>query len=214
MAAKQSICRGIEPWLRSQCPVLTVGTAMWRCCIITEKFSKISYLYFSPKSKIIVKSSTYLNYATTPDDIIIDAGGRDTVSQRAALTVADILLVPFVPRSFDIWTIEKISALIKEVQPVNPKLKGFTFLNRADAAGPDNADAAKELEEVEDLAFLDTPLGYRKAFGKAAAQGLAVTELKPADEKATQEVEELFQAVFEGSSRKAGKAKSRVMEAV
>ena len=160
-----------------------------------------------------VRTETLL-LAKKYDDIIIDAGGRDTVSQRAALTVADILLVPFVPRSFDIWTIEKISSLIKEVQPVNPNLKGFTFLNRADAAGPDNADAAKELEEVEDLAFLDTPLGYRKAFGKAAAQGLAVTELKPADEKAAQEVEELFQAVFEGSSRKAGEVKSRVMEAV
>jgi hypothetical protein len=130
---------------------------MWRCCIITEKFSKISYLYFSPKIQ---------NYSE----------------------------------------IKHLPELCNNA--------GFTFLNRADAAGPDNADAAKELEEVEDLAFLDTPLGYRKAFGKAAAQGLAVTELKPADEKATQEVEELFQAVFEGSSRKAGKVKSRVMEAV
>ena len=36
------------------------------------------------------------------DDVIIDTGGRDTTSQRAALTVADILLVPFVPRSFDV----------------------------------------------------------------------------------------------------------------
>src|SRR5262249_26104320 len=89
-----------------------------------------------------------LRLAEKYDDIIIDAGGRDTVSQRAALTVADVLLVPFVPRSFDIWTIEKVSSLMKEIQPVNPKLKGFTFLNRADAAGPDNADAAKELESV------------------------------------------------------------------
>ena len=138
-----------------------------------------------------------LRLASKYDDIIIDAGGRDTVSQRAALTVADVLLVPFVPRSFDIWTIEKVADLIKEIQPVNPKLKGFTFLNRADAAGQDNADAAKELESVEDLTFLDTPIVYRKAFGKAAAQGIAVTELKPPDDKAIQEIEALFLAVFE-----------------
>ena len=31
-------------------------------------------------------------------DIIIDTGGRDTTSQRAALSVADLLIVPFVPR--------------------------------------------------------------------------------------------------------------------
>lgn len=125
-----------------------------------------------------------------------------------------MLLVPFVPRSFDIWTIEKVAELIKEIQPVNPKLKGFTFLNRADAAGPDNADAAKELEDVEELAFLDTPLVYRKAFGKAAAQGLAVTELKPVDEKAVQEIEKLFLTVFESQPRKTEKTKSLELENV
>ena len=32
------------------------------------------------------------------DDVIIDAGGRDTASQRAALVIADVVLIPFVPR--------------------------------------------------------------------------------------------------------------------
>src|ERR1700752_1144519 len=32
--------------------------------------------------------------------IVIDVGGRDTVSLRAALTVADVLLIPTRPRSF------------------------------------------------------------------------------------------------------------------
>ena len=130
------------------------------------------------------------------DDIIIDAGGRDTASQRAALTVADVLLAPFVPRSFDIWTIEKVSELIQEIQPVNPDLTGYTFLNRADPSGPDNDEAADVLREVEALTFLDTPLVYRKAFGKAAAQGLAVTELRPVDDKAVAEMMALYRAVF------------------
>jgi chromosome partitioning protein len=42
------------------------------------------------------------------DDVIIDTGGRDTASRRAALTVAEVLLVPCLPRSFDIWTLEKV----------------------------------------------------------------------------------------------------------
>lgn len=48
------------------------------------------------------------------DDIIIDCGGRDTASLRAALTVSDIFLVPFQPKSFDIWTTDKVSNLISE----------------------------------------------------------------------------------------------------
>lgn len=134
------------------------------------------------------------------DDIIIDAGGRDTASQRAALTVADVLLAPFVPRSFDVWTIEKVSELIQEIQPVNPDLVGYTFLNRADPSGPDNDAAADVLREVEALRFLATPLVYRKAFGKAAAQGLAVTELRPMDDKAVAEVMALSRAVFDGET--------------
>jgi chromosome partitioning protein len=133
------------------------------------------------------------------DDILVDTGGRDTASQRAALTIADVFLVPFVPRSFDIWTIEKVSHLVREIRSVNPELKAYTFLNRADPAGPDNDDAAEVLREATDLQLLETPLVYRKAFGKAAAQGLAVTELKPPDEKAMQEMKALFGAVFQNS---------------
>ena len=74
---------------------------------------------------------------------------------------------------------------------------GYRFLNRADPAGPDNDDAATVLREASELTFLDTPIVARKAFGKAAAQGLAVTELKPPDEKAIQEMQALVGAVFQ-----------------
>src|SRR3954449_7325076 len=76
------------------------------------------------------------------DDIIIDTGGRDTTSQRAALTIADVLLVPFVPRSFDVWTLEKVAALITEMGAANPGLCAHAFLNRTDPRGQDNDEAA------------------------------------------------------------------------
>jgi chromosome partitioning protein len=134
------------------------------------------------------------------DDIIIDTGGRDTTSQRAALTVADLLLVPFVPRSFDVWTIEKVSNLVGEMRAANEELQAFTFLNRADSRGQDNQEAAELLREAEELTFIDSPLVERKAFGNAAAAGLAVTELKPQDPKAIDEVMMLFRYVFDINS--------------
>jgi chromosome partitioning protein len=130
-------------------------------------------------------------------DVIIDTGGRDTASQRAALTVATVLLVPCLPRSFDIWTLEKVAQLVQDIRSVNPALRAYTFLNRADPAGLDNEEAAEVLREASELVFLETPIIARKAFGKAAAQGLAVTELKPPDEKAIQEMQALFDAVFQ-----------------
>jgi chromosome partitioning protein len=145
-------------------------------------------------------------------DIIIDTGGRDTTSQRAALAVADVLLVPFVPRSFDIWTLEKISDLVAEMRQANPELKAFTFLNRGDSRGQDNIDTIQVLKESEHIAFLDVTLGARKAFGNAAANGMAVTELKPQDLKATEEINILYKYVFDinivSSSEKTWRAKA------
>jgi chromosome partitioning protein len=131
------------------------------------------------------------------EDLIIDTGGRDTTSQRAALTVADMLLVPFVPRSFDVWTLEKVGTLVTEMRAANAGLRAHAFLNRTDPRGQDNDEAAEVLKDTEALTFLDAPLGTRKAFGNAAAQGLAVTELKPQDPKATDEVMILYRYVFD-----------------
>ncbi len=131
------------------------------------------------------------------DHIIIDTGGRDTTSQRAALTVADVLLVPCLPRSFDVWTLEKAATLVDEMRLANPPLRAYAFLNRTDARGQDNREATDVLTDTPALQFLDTPLGARKAFSNAAAQGLAVTELKPPDPKASAEILTLFRYLFE-----------------
>jgi chromosome partitioning protein len=129
--------------------------------------------------------------------IIIDTGGRDTTSQRAALTVAEVLLVPFLPRSFDVWTLEKAGSLVDEMRLANPALRAYAFLNRTDPRGQDNLEAAEVLQDTPALHFLDTPLGARKAFSNAAAQGLAVTELKPPDGKASAEILTLFRYLFD-----------------
>lgn len=138
-----------------------------------------------------------LRLAEKYDDIVIDTGGRDTTSQRAALSVAHILLVPFVPRSFDVWTLEKVAGVVAEIQTVNDKLVAYAFLNRADARGKDNEEAASVIRETPALSFLDAPLGTRKAFANAGALGLAVCELSPGDAKANTEIATLYQRLFD-----------------
>lgn len=136
------------------------------------------------------------------DDIILDSGGRDTTSQRAAISIADVMLVPFLPRSFDLWTIEKVAELIDEMKQANDNLKAYTFLNRTDARGADNEETEKELKKYPAVSFIDTPIGARKAFSNAAAAGKAVTELKPQDDKASAEILNLYSFVFENKSTK------------
>lgn len=141
-----------------------------------------------------------LKLATKYDDIIIDVGGRDTAAQRAALSVADIYLVPFLPASFDVWTLEKVSLLVEEARAFNETLQVFCILNRADPghSGSDNEEAAAIAGDYPQLTYLDAPIVNRKAFRKAAAQGLAVTELKGQhrDKKAIEEIQKLYNHLF------------------
>ena len=130
-------------------------------------------------------------------DIIIDAGGRDTAGLRAALTVADVAIVPFQPRSFDLWTFEQITALIAEAQGYRDRpLKAVAILNFADPQGTDNAAAAEALSGNQALTYLDAPIGRRKAFPNAASLGRGVGELKPQDPKASAEIAALVRAAF------------------
>jgi chromosome partitioning protein len=128
-------------------------------------------------------------------DIVIDVGGRDEAGQRAALSVADIYAIPFLPGSFDIWTLGQVAALIHQAKPYNEKLQTVTFLNRADARGHDNDEAITIAQETKELRYIDASLGNRKAFRAAASSGLAVTELKPADTKASSEIMHLFDSI-------------------
>lgn len=134
------------------------------------------------------------------DDVIVDTGGRDTTSQRSALTVADKFLAPFQPRSLDVWTIGRVLALLMDIWAVNPKLVAYAMLNRADARGTDNEGAADILKECENIKYLSTHLGSRKAFSNAASEGLGVVELKAQDKKASAEIGQLCTALF-GKSR-------------
>jgi chromosome partitioning protein len=130
------------------------------------------------------------------DDVIIDTGGRDTRSQRAGLSIADILLLPFNPRSLDIWTIENVEVLLKEIWSINPNLKAISLLNRADVQGSDNADTIEILSDLDGITYAGVSLVNRKAYGRAVAQGLSVWELKQRDQKAEQEALALFQYIF------------------
>ena len=129
-------------------------------------------------------------------DVIIDVGGRDTGSLRAALTVADTFLIPVQPRSFDLWAIDNIVALVREAREINERLRVVAILNAADAQGSDNDTAAQQLSEADGIEYLPTSIGRRKAFPNAASAGRSVLEQASRDQKAVQELAAIVSAVF------------------
>ena len=127
-------------------------------------------------------------------DIVIDVGGRDTGSLRAALTVADVVLIPVKPRSFDLWGVDQTADLIKEAREINENLRAFAVLNEADAQGKDNQAASDALAEIEGIELAPVLIVRRKAFPNAAANGLSVLEYD--DTKARDEMNQLTEFLF------------------
>jgi chromosome partitioning protein len=134
------------------------------------------------------------------DHVIIDAGGRDSTALRAALVLSDVLVVPFQPRSYDVWALDDIGALVDEARSVRDGLKALAVLNCADSSekSADNAEAAAAVADVPQFEYLPTVVRRRKSFSNAAGAGLSVHELKPVDKKAVAEIDALVDALFGG----------------
>lgn len=132
------------------------------------------------------------------DDIIIDVGGRDSTALRAGLILADTLLVPFAPRSYDVWALDDMATLIDEARSVRDGLRAVAVMNQADPGdhSTDNAEAAAAVKEVPQFIYLPIPIRRRKAFSNAGGAGLSVSELTPRDPKAVAEISALANAVF------------------
>lgn len=130
------------------------------------------------------------------DDVIIDVGGRETRSLRAAIALADIFLIPFKPRSLDIWTLGDVKAIIAEMKPANPKLQCYAVINQADSIGKENEDTIQILKQCEDIKCIEVTIGSRKAFANAASDGLAVSEMKITDKKALFEMQSLYEIIY------------------
>lgn len=133
-------------------------------------------------------------------DIVIDTGGRDTKSQRSAIIVSDIYILPFRPRSFDLWTIYDSINVIEESKMINHNLRAVAVLNQADFKSSLENEETKKLfledEKIRSvLDLIDAPLSIRKAFATAAASGLSVVEQKTKDAKAIAEIQRFYDVV-------------------
>jgi chromosome partitioning protein len=130
------------------------------------------------------------------DDIIVDVGGRDTTSQRSALAIANTCVIPFKPKSFDMWTLGAVKTMINEIRAINENLDVYAIVNQADSRGSDNDDSYEMIKEMSDFMCIPVSIGNRKAFANAASDGKSVVELKKNDPKATEEIKALYRYVF------------------
>lgn len=135
--------------------------------------------------------------AAKHDDTIVDVGGRDSAALRVGLLLCDVALVPFAPRSVDVWALAAIAELIEEARGARDGLAALAVLNLADpGTTPDNIEAAAAVADHPALILLDAPVRRRKALANGLGLGLSVEELQPRDVKACEEVSTMVGKLF------------------
>ena len=139
-----------------------------------------------------------LELKTRYKDMVIDAGGRDSSELRSALLVADKAIFPLRPSQFDLWTLGRMNTLVETAQEFNEKLKAFIVINQAspNPAVKEVEEARELIQEFANLKLLKTYLCERISYRRAAIQGMAVTEYKPEDNKAIEEMVNLYEEIF------------------
>lgn len=134
------------------------------------------------------------------DTLIIDAGGRDSVELRAAMTVAEKLYIPLQASQFDVWTLSTMDKLVEQAKGFNPGLRAYVVINRA-SSNPAVSEAS-EIKEIfcdfDHLDLTETLVKDRIAYRKAARCGLSVFEHPSADPKATDEINSLYKEMLNG----------------
>jgi chromosome partitioning protein len=136
--------------------------------------------------------------ATRYSDIILDAGGRDSVELRSALVVVEKVYIPIQPSQFDVWTLNVMNSLVETATGFNPNLQAKVIISRA-STHPSVQEANETRQLLIDFPHLETidvVIRDRIAYRKAAKEGIAVTELKPNDTKASDEMTVLYDEVF------------------
>ena len=132
------------------------------------------------------------------DDVIIDAGGRDTPELRQAMLAADLMVVPTRASQVDLQGIAMIDRLVGDVLAFNAKLQALVVINAAptNAKSPDVDDARAIVHEMRHLALAESVVCDRVSFRRAYRDGQAVVEYQPVDDRARHEMRLLYAEVF------------------
>jgi len=136
------------------------------------------------------------------EDIIIDAGGRDSKELRYSMTVADVMLVPVGASQYDLNTIVDIDELLEQVRTINPDLTCYVIINNFPnhaklTEGEEGIEFLKQFDNVIPIEFI---IHHRISFNRTAKEGLGVNELTNngtiADPKALDEITKLYEVIY------------------
>ncbi len=132
------------------------------------------------------------------DQVIIDAGGRDSEELRTSLVVANMMCCPIKASQPDIETTVHANELVKLAKGMNPGLDARLVISMAtpNPVVKEAAQARELLSELPEFTMLQTVIRERKVYRDAMIEGKGVLELT--NEKAIAEINQLATEIYGG----------------
>ncbi|QEP44970.1 ParA family protein [Ectothiorhodospiraceae bacterium BW-2] len=128
-----------------------------------------------------------LTQAADEGEVVVDVGTADMEAMRAALSVADRVVIPVAPSQADVWSTQRFLVIInKVVAEQSKKPEMLLFVNRADTHHNvrESDEAEEALKMLPGGRVLPCRLFQRTAYRRSFSEGLAVYELQPGSKAA------------------------------
>jgi chromosome partitioning protein len=126
-------------------------------------------------------------------NVVVDAGGRDSIGLRSALLLAQRAIIPVGASNLDAAAMTDLLEVVELAKDYNPDLDVRVLLTRVDPRTKDAAEMLAFLNEQQ-LKVLPTKVCERVAFRRAIGEGATVAEIGR-DPHAIAEIESFFREV-------------------
>lgn len=132
--------------------------------------------------------------------LIVDCAGQADVNGRSALTVTDLAIIPVMPSSLSLMTLENTLNVCIDAQAQNEKLKVALFLTCCSTNYlVKETNEAKEIiknlmDKIDNFYLADSVITYRKAWMDIVNEGKGISE--STNLQASQEFNQLMQEIF------------------
>ena len=136
------------------------------------------------------------DYAQRYQEVVIDAGGRDSKELRTAMVAADFLYVPIQASQPDLETMDHVNELVALARGMNPNLRAFALISRAPSNPMINEvqEAQGFLADFAELHMASTFIRDRKIYRDAMLEGRGVVEMHNSQARA--EIQLLGQEIY------------------
>ena len=127
------------------------------------------------------------------ENVVVDAGGRDSIGLRSALLLAQKAIIPIGASNLDAAALTDLMTIVELARDYNAELDVRVLLTRVDPRTKDAAEMMSFLAE-QNLVVLSTHVSERVAFRRAIGEGAIVQELGR-DQSAIAEIEAFFKEI-------------------